>query len=473
MNDFDDLIEYENNFDFGEFRFSFNNTLIWPFVRNILFFDEWAESFGLQTPHAPPQKQSVFEKMNYFYNLVRYNPLLSGKKADILFFSGNVHNQLRNNQYFNKYVDYYSSLFPDNSIIIEQSFRKQFFRPRYFEPVYYPDIIEYLVNFRNKVHHKTSDFSDIDPLLDTLKNDFRVCSNNSYLTSLKDFLMYFEDRLPYYDYYYNRMFDIFRPRIVFVEDAHYGGLKGYLLKTANQRGIVTAEFQHGLISLNHFAYNYADSVFCNSDYKQFLPSYFLTYGIYWTENLRSPSVSVVIGNPDLEEKVKNQERKKTRRRIGKHILIISAGPYTREMVQLTKFLVETLDQEKYTVTFRLHPGEIPFFERYEELKHYSNITIDSGTNIHALLNDADYVVSPGSTVVYEALKFCDKIYVFNIGDTECHIPKTLGCWFSKPPELIKLITEDWISHFKGNISEYWSELWQEHYTGFIKNEVRL
>jgi hypothetical protein len=47
--------------------------------------------------------------------------------------------------------------------------------------------------------------------------------------------------------------------------------------------------------------------------KEYLPDYFLTFGKFWSDNIRTPSEKVEIGFPYLEEKVnmarqlKNQE----------------------------------------------------------------------------------------------------------------------------------------------------------------------
>src|SRR3546814_12540747 len=73
-------------------------------------------------------------------------------------------------------------------------------------------------------------------------------------------------------------------------------------------GIPVAEFQHGYIGHDHYAYNYADSV-ADSGYRDGLPDYLLTFGQYWADSVRTPSEKVVIGGPRMNE---HRDRKSTR-----------------------------------------------------------------------------------------------------------------------------------------------------------------
>ncbi|GAI76912.1 unnamed protein product, partial [marine sediment metagenome] len=203
-----------------------------------------------------------------------------------------------------------------------------------------------------------------------------------------------------YDYYRSYLKNVFKklnPKIIFVRQASYGGFKSILIKTAKENGIITGEFQHGIIYEGHMAYNYGDAVFKSEQYKKALPDYILTFGDYWNDKIKVPSKIITIGNPHFYKSIKKYKDIKEQK---DSILIISQGSITDKFVKIAKYLSEEL--QNYRILFKLHPGEVPFEGRYKELYKYANIEIAKSGDIYEYIAQFENIVAYNSTTIYEA-----------------------------------------------------------------------
>jgi len=134
--------------------------------------------------------------------------------------------------------------------------------------------------------------------------------------------------------------------------AYYGG-ESYIIRVAKERGIKTAEFQHGVVSNMHPAYNYGEGILNSEEYRKYIREYFLTYGEYWNNQIKIPGKKYVVGNPHFHESIKRykdiEEEKNT-------ILIVSQWTLTKEFVEIAEFLANNLKDKK--IILKMHPGEI-------------------------------------------------------------------------------------------------------------------
>ena len=106
--------------------------------------------------------------------------------------------------------------------------------------------------------------------------------------------------------YYNRLFDKFSHlKLIIAEELCYGGEQAVFCAAASDRGIVAAEYQHGMISSGHTAYVHSDKLCRNDMYKRTLPQYFLGFGKWWGTQIRIPSKFIPIGYPHRTEQLKN------------------------------------------------------------------------------------------------------------------------------------------------------------------------
>ncbi|WP_448375361.1 CDP-glycerol glycerophosphotransferase family protein, partial [Fervidobacterium sp.] len=239
--------------------------------------------------------------------------------------------------------------------------------------------------------------------------------------------------------------------------------------------IKVGEFQHGVITKLHPAYNYGAAVFNNEGYKEYLPDYLLTYGDFWNEQVTTPSKKVTIGNPHFwfnYDRFKATPGIETKVEKSKKILIVSQGTVTNINVELAKKLSNMVESD-YKIVFRLHPGEVAFKERYQELFNYNNIEVNDSGDIYQLILSSDYVVSVYSTTIFEAASFGKPVYIYRHPLSELYIPENLGLWFSTAKELLKLIINDRKASNDFDLNYFWNEKWKENYLSFLEQELGI
>jgi len=182
------------------------------------------------------------------------------------------------------------------------------------------------------------------------------------------------------------------------------------------------------------------------------------------ENIRTPSKKIVVGYPYLNELSGKLIQNISPR--GKTILIVSQGTVTERMVNIAKKLSRTFSD--YKIIFKLHPGEIPFKERYSLLENLPNIEIIGNYNIYELIAKNNIIIGYNSTTLFEALKLPEK-RIFIVKNNE--IPDEIGYKFSNIEELIEAIKDNSKGYSKANPEYFWASNWEERFKKFMKDEL--
>lgn len=245
----------------------------------------------------------------------------------------------------------------------------------------------------------------------------------------------------------------------FINTASYLGDKGTVTKTLKNIGFKTVELQHGYVGLDHIAYNYPKNQQKKiiSDY---LPDYFLSYGKFWSERIRTPSKKIIVGNPALISHVEQYSKRKIES--DNSIIVISQGTVTELMVNITKLLAKNFQNRK--IVFKLHPAEISFIERYQQLFEYENVKVNKFDNIYDLIANSNIIIGYNSTSLYEAVAFGDKkIFVYdNQG-----VPDELGYKFKTFEELKEAINDKDCGYTKIPIDYLWELDWEKNVLEFF------
>lgn len=239
---------------------------------------------------------------------------------------------------------------------------------------------------------------------------------------------------------------------VFLNCGCYLGLNAILSWHFHNHGFTVIEPQHGYIGPNHCAYNYPKEIFNLPGVKEVFPDYFLTFGEKWGQDISIPSQIIPVGNKYLEDYVKTNQPKKDD---GSNILVVSQGTVTERMVEIAK-VVATAFPEK-NIIFKLHPGEIPFKERYQELEDFSNIEILGFENILPLIAKAKYIVGYNSTTLFEALAFPGKKIFCPMNSYTCG-EKGFNL-FESSEQLVQMIRKEQGKISGGVAEQYWSPNW--------------
>jgi hypothetical protein len=235
--------------------------------------------------------------------------------------------------------------------------------------------------------------------------------------------------------------------------------------------IIYAEFQHGLVSKNHPAYNYGDTFIKSTITKRLLPKYFLTFGKYWSEQVRIPGKKNEIGFPFLKEK-SLMLKKKDKNKSLITILVVSDGVFP----EFYEKLIRKLSNEKYEypieIIFKLHPVEVPLLKTwYNSLMEIENVIIKTYESVYDIMIMADIVVGCASTVMFEALQFSLKPFVYVNNRSKENIDNSYFHTFNDVDDLIDQIREEKYLIEKQVINEDMSYIWEQHSKECFKNFI--
>lgn len=458
------LLEIEKDEKILEYRFTFDDFLMWPVIRWTLFSQAINDYEEHETKSAP----KISQLLKYATNVSRGYPYFV-KNTDIMSFGKTVSNVLVDKQYFNRIHDYYNFVFPENTVFFELPYNFEYRKPRAFKNTYYHDYIRIMPLLMSKLNKNIGQeqMRTINAFVDYLKTNFDKKFEDSFYETIKTRLIKEEKRLKYRKRYFLKLLDKIKPKVLFLNCAHYGD-ESYIIKWAKERGIITAEFQHGVVSKMHPAYNYGDAILNSREYRKYTPDYFLTYGKYWNKQIKIPGKTYVVGNPHFHESIRRYKNIKDEEN---KILIVSQWTLTKEFVEIAKYLASEFKNKK--IIFKMHPGEIKNYNLIKPLEAFNNINIQKDGDIYELLAKYESIVACYSTAVFEALAFNKRIYILNNSYSKNYIPKEIGIRFKNFTELRNLIKNKVKNENGQDIEYYFNSNWKENYKKFIEQEIGI
>jgi hypothetical protein len=462
-----DLLAIEEDLQVLEFVFEHDDFLMWPLIRAFVLLEALYAEYELKNAHAHSERLSLRDLASYVATTVRENPFKDASPRSIVMFSSGITNVKRADAYFNRLYDHLALEHWQDTLIIEDSVRRRYLRPRRFQPVRSHDWIHIQGVLGARLTRLSSrDRSNIGGLIRYLRANFPHKFAPLFWDAAQTMLIERGKRLSRQHKCYDALFDRLQPRIIFVEDGSYG-VRSHIFKWAQARGIATAELQHGLISLNHPAYNYASAITQSARYRPYLPEFLLTCGRYWSEQVRMPSPPLVLGNPNLSEYTKDvgampSENGKT------VILIVSGGGVPHLLNDITLGLRRLLPPSRYDIVFRPHPGEMPFVkERYGQLGQL-RIRVDLSTDLYESICQSHVVAGEMSTALFEALAFAKSVFALDNEYGRLQFTGGLFPRFKDAKELGELVAEK--SNGRNPDVEYiWESDWRSRYSEFISN----
>lgn len=462
----DEFLAFEEVSGALDFRISADSVPAWLLIRFEVFGQLLSQSLGMQTPHASESPLKPSEWIKYAGALARYDPLRLRSQHRILIF-GSAHDDTVRLEggYYNKVHDAFALEYPDDTLLIEDSARRRFPLPRFFRNFAAHDSLKARAILASKFsRHHQDDAKAIEALAQKMGKAFSL--DPDFLDRVRHGLSEIARRIPHLKRAYADLFESVRPRILFLNCACYG-VEAYLMKWAKEAGIVTAEFQHGLIVKNHLAYQHSPRLLNDPGYRQWFPDYFLSYGAFTNKNLSIPSPRVItIGSPQIQERMEALRRANKAPNPRPRVLIVSQGTITSDLVQLALDLSVLPRADEWDIQFRLHPGEIPFEERYRALEGHPRIALSRTGDFYELLASADFVVGSSSTGLFEAAAMGKPVFVHENADSAFYTPRDFGLWFRTAGELHGFLLGDRRSAGM-DAGAFFEPDWKTRYRGFI------
>lgn len=269
---------------------------------------------------------------------------------------------------------------------------------------------------------------------------------------------------PYAVEHYKRLFLFRKVRLLLLEDGCLGGSVVSLIHAARLAQVVTAEFQHGMISKGHDGYNVGDYLVNHSGYQQSLPQYLLTYGKWWGTQTNIPIVKRVIGNPHFYESVKNVVAPATQ----SEILVLGDGIDTKSYLSLAHDISTKIAGSGGRVVFRPHPIER---DRLKTLDLPPGVAADVNSDIYQSLRHARFVISELSTGLFEATGLGCTPLVWSTPKSRFSMPNCPFQSFSSFDELKEILAK---SPGEQNLpSDFWEPDWKSNFIKFVEEVLEL
>lgn len=268
---------------------------------------------------------------------------------------------------------------------------------------------------------------------------------------------------------YQSIFKKVDARILIKEEACYGGAdNASAILAAKHLGMVTAEYQHGTVSLGHDAYNYAPAILNDHTYREIFPNYFLTFGSWWGEQINVPAEKIAIGNPHRTETLGSSDVDSGKRQ---RILVLGDGLATALYLTLCEQLATALGS-MVEVVFRPHPLERASVWAKHPDGFAGKVRIDGHKDIYISFREAGAVVSEVSTGLFEAIGLVQKVFLWDTPRARFSLPDHPFQCFSDADELADLVRDESAGRVSvQQIEKVWAPNWQRNYLEFIEQVV--
>lgn len=311
----------------------------------------------------------------------------------------------------------------NNSVVLERSYQGQHLAPVQTDNIYYTDMLSikaelfYLLHYCFKTKKYKRVYREVQksfakPLEEIgLAYHYPIQYKRIYDSLTKIVLQFSLTRKEL-----KKIFDKISPKVI-VETVSYSRFCMMINEIAKEKGIPTIELQHGTMHDSHAAYRFADG--CGEI--KYLPQYMFVFSEYWKKCARLPIQAdyiKVTGYPYFERQLKKYQSIKKNEKTT--IVFVSQGTIGKELSRLAADLSELLDETKFHIIYKLHPGEYEGWRGRTPWLIRDNIeVIDSlEHNIYEYFAQSHIQVGVYSTAIYEGLGFGLITYIYNIGHAD-------------------------------------------------------
>jgi hypothetical protein len=260
---------------------------------------------------------------------------------------------------------------------------------------------------------------------------------------------------------YTQLLRRIKPRLALVEEGCYGHMAVFNA-VAREHGVRVAEFQHGMVTQGHDAYNVASILAESEAYRRTQPHTFLGYGDWWLDQISAPvDERLAIGNPYRSIVLRHWAPCPERR----NILVLGDGVETDAHLAFAAS-VARLAPGSSSVVFRPHP-----LEAHRVRRRGLGVELDRESDLYTSLANARAVVAESSTVLFEAAGLVPRVFAWDTPKSRFHLgphpfEKTLD-----PSDLVARLAEPRPSDVPSGAS-LWADDWESRFREFLGQVLR-
>ena len=433
---------------------------LWPLIRTTVLSMRSEKDKGYSPGFASgrmvvPPPAYVWEELRALYGLHT-----GSDPYDAVFFTSAVLRTDSDSGPVDRLLQPYFSRFK-NPLIFQDSYRGSFYRSDAFSnSTFLGDALRHMTALKARfvplpasTHEKVAAFSR------TVAEAFDLADTEGEWSNAMVRLL--KMREPLEQFVRNHLAPRVPSRLVFMNEACFLGWYGLLTTCFKENGFTVIEPQHGFVSFEHPAYNYPNLPRDGrTEIQGYFPDYLLTFGPYWSAHVRVPVDTVAVGYPYL-----NREAERLAACVPDEnvILFVSQGSVTERLAACAAAVSKAFPE--VTVVFKLHPGEVPFTERYAVLSSLANVRVVTSGSVHEWLSKSRTLVGAFSTVLFESVLFPNR-RVFVLTGSE-DLPACLGASFSSADDLIRLLSDPRSGQSTCRPREYWTADWEVRFSDWM------
>jgi len=446
------------------------NIPAWLYIRTIFFRMAFSDFFFSEQISSPSGSFSKTRKIKTLLKAAGHNFSRNKNRSEIALMVSGWGSIKKDGKNFDRLGGYFADCFPNQSLIISELGNWNVTKKNSFTKTYYSSPKEIYFNLSSKLIMRKVHIYKAEKIV---KNVIRRSKKYVNWIPNKDqelFLINFLARkiaiAPFITDSYSKFFMQNGFKILLKEDGCFGH-SANIIVGAKQAGLITAEFQHGVISKGHDGYNFASNLIKNSNFNNAMPSVFLSYGKWWHGQTNIPSKKIIIGNPHRDSHLDMANSKND----DKTILVLGDGIDTKKTLDLCQKIVNTSSELGYKLVFRPHPFEKEGLKISDLPKRCE---LDENINIYNSFHSADFLISEVSTGIFEAVGLVKNIFVWKTNKSKFAFPEMPFLSFTSAKELLDMIADSSYSNNHNSIpaDELWSDDWENNYRTFIENHLK-
>jgi hypothetical protein len=469
-----DLLLIEDDASILEFRCAETGIPLWTQIRTVLFRMMISDTYyptalhGKASAGVPASQAFATMSRSIIHNL-RFQ--LSGQcQADVCLVATGVGTHWLNGKWFNRLSDYFALAYSPGTIVLENHFEWKWPVPRHNERVMYHAPLQAANAISGRLLVRDSHRRQAEGLLRiVLERAGRLLGwspGADREQSLIDRLSRKSAALPRQYRVYEALLRRVRPKVLIVEEACYG-VTASLIAAGRRKNIVTAEYQHGVVSAGHFAYNFAPMIRESPEYRETLPEYFLGYGNWWNDQINAPVTKTAVGNPHREAKLAETPGGSQPK---KDILILSDGIEFSSYLDLAEQIASAARKRGLRVVLRAHPEErSQVHAKYGD--RVGEVFLDKNADLYASLRTAHVLISEISTGLFEAAGLADRIFLWDTPKSRFSFPRHPFQSFSSASMLLDLLNDETAGQLPASeLDAIWAPSWRDNYLGFLEGQ---
>lgn len=254
-----------------------------------------------------------------------------------------------------------------------------------------------------------------------------------------------------------------RPRLVLVEEGCYGQMAVFNA-TARELGVTVAEFQHGMVTRGHDAYNVAPRLAESPAYRLTQPAAFLGYGRWWNDQFNAPvDAKVVVGNPHRTETLRTWRPDPFRTTV----VVLGDGVETQAYLALCRRLAPIVPAS-LRVVFRPHPVE----RARVVIAADPDVVIDDTPDLYGSLAGAEAVIGEASTALFESVGLVPRVFVWDTDKSRFYLGDHPFERFTDPGEVAGMLaTQDPRQLPSDSSDAMWADDWQGRFLRYVADHT--